>query len=88
MLVSPDLTSVFLLQLLSAASLFQLGVLQRHCELICSQHVNLDNAVSIYKIAKVKHTHTHTLRRQYVTPVAKRRKSTCLMKIKILKHNM
>ncbi|XP_070764286.1 ankyrin repeat and BTB/POZ domain-containing protein 2 isoform X2 [Enoplosus armatus] len=41
-----------LLELLSAASLFQLGVLQRHCELICSQHINLDNAVSIYKTAK------------------------------------
>uniref|UniRef100_A0A669C7M0 Ankyrin repeat and BTB/POZ domain-containing protein 2 n=1 Tax=Oreochromis niloticus TaxID=8128 RepID=A0A669C7M0_ORENI len=39
--------------LLSAASLFQLGALQRHCELICSQHINLDNAVSIYKTAKV-----------------------------------
>ncbi|XP_028263475.1 ankyrin repeat and BTB/POZ domain-containing protein 2 [Parambassis ranga] len=41
-----------LLELLSAASLFQLGALQRHCELICSQHINLDNAVSIYKTAK------------------------------------
>uniref|UniRef100_A0A3B4GBC8 Ankyrin repeat and BTB/POZ domain-containing protein 2 n=1 Tax=Pundamilia nyererei TaxID=303518 RepID=A0A3B4GBC8_9CICH len=41
------------LQLLSAASLFQLGALQRHCELICSQHISLDNAVSIYKTAKV-----------------------------------
>ncbi|XP_061577452.1 ankyrin repeat and BTB/POZ domain-containing protein 2 [Cololabis saira] len=41
-----------LLELLSAASLFQLGVLQRHCELFCSQHINLDNAVSIYKTAK------------------------------------
>ncbi|XP_035763061.1 ankyrin repeat and BTB/POZ domain-containing protein 2 [Neolamprologus brichardi] len=42
-----------LLELLSAASLFQLGALQRHCELICSQHISLDNAVSIYKTAKV-----------------------------------
>uniref|UniRef100_A0A667XGR1 Ankyrin repeat and BTB domain containing 2 n=1 Tax=Myripristis murdjan TaxID=586833 RepID=A0A667XGR1_9TELE len=41
-----------LLELLSAASLFQLGALQRHCELRCSQHINLDNAVSIYKTAK------------------------------------
>uniref|UniRef100_A0A3Q1B7B6 BTB domain-containing protein n=1 Tax=Amphiprion ocellaris TaxID=80972 RepID=A0A3Q1B7B6_AMPOC len=40
-------------QLLSVACLFQLGALQRHCELICSQHINLDNAVSIYKTAKV-----------------------------------
>uniref|UniRef100_A0A673BN16 BTB domain-containing protein n=1 Tax=Sphaeramia orbicularis TaxID=375764 RepID=A0A673BN16_9TELE len=38
--------------LLSAASLFQLAALQRHCELICSQHITLDNAVSIYKMAK------------------------------------
>lgn len=35
--------------------MFQLGVLQRHCELICSQHINLENAVSIYKTAKVTH---------------------------------
>uniref|UniRef100_A0AAQ4QNZ3 Ankyrin repeat and BTB/POZ domain-containing protein 2 n=1 Tax=Gasterosteus aculeatus aculeatus TaxID=481459 RepID=A0AAQ4QNZ3_GASAC len=42
--------------LMSAASLFQLRMLQRHCELICSQLINLDNAVSIYKRAKVKHT--------------------------------
>uniref|UniRef100_H3BYI7 BTB domain-containing protein n=1 Tax=Tetraodon nigroviridis TaxID=99883 RepID=H3BYI7_TETNG len=41
-----------LLELLSASSTFQLGVLQRHCELICSQHISLDNAVSIYKTAK------------------------------------
>ncbi|XP_068595980.1 ankyrin repeat and BTB/POZ domain-containing protein 2 [Brachionichthys hirsutus] len=41
-----------LLELLSAASLFQLGVLQRHCELICSRRVSQDNAVSIYKTAK------------------------------------
>ncbi|KAG7238107.1 hypothetical protein INR49_030169 [Caranx melampygus] len=41
-----------LLELLSAASIFQLGALQRHCELICSHHINLDNAVSIYKTAK------------------------------------
>ncbi|KAM9376338.1 ankyrin repeat and BTB/POZ domain-containing protein 2 [Pholidichthys leucotaenia] len=41
-----------LLELLSAASQFQLVALQRHCELLCSQHINLDNAVSIYKAAK------------------------------------
>lgn len=49
----PLKSSCFLLQLLSAASLFQLGALQRHCELICSQHISLDNAVCIYKTAKV-----------------------------------
>uniref|UniRef100_A0A7N8WXT5 Ankyrin repeat and BTB/POZ domain-containing protein 2 n=1 Tax=Mastacembelus armatus TaxID=205130 RepID=A0A7N8WXT5_9TELE len=42
-----------LLELLSAASMYQLGALQRHCELICSQHINLDNAVNIYKTAKI-----------------------------------
>ncbi|XP_047210381.1 ankyrin repeat and BTB/POZ domain-containing protein 2 [Girardinichthys multiradiatus] len=41
-----------LLELLSTANQFQLGALKRHCELICSQHINLDNAVSIYKTAK------------------------------------
>uniref|UniRef100_A0A6Q2Z012 ABTB2/3 histone-like domain-containing protein n=1 Tax=Esox lucius TaxID=8010 RepID=A0A6Q2Z012_ESOLU len=41
-----------LLELLSAASTFQLGALQRHCEIICSQSINLDNAVSIYRMAK------------------------------------
>ncbi|XP_062317950.1 ankyrin repeat and BTB/POZ domain-containing protein 2 isoform X2 [Osmerus eperlanus] len=41
-----------LLELLSAANLFQLGALQRHCELICSRSINLDNAVSIYRTAK------------------------------------
>lgn len=55
---SSNICLCFLLQLLSAASQFQLGLLQRHCELICSQHINLDNAVSIYKTAKVTHTHT------------------------------
>lgn len=66
----------FLLQLLSAASLFQLGALQRHCELICSHHINLDNAVSIYKTAKVtfilicnavhKATWRHTINHLYI----------------------
>uniref|UniRef100_A0A1A8F0Q6 Ankyrin repeat and BTB (POZ) domain containing 2 n=1 Tax=Nothobranchius korthausae TaxID=1143690 RepID=A0A1A8F0Q6_9TELE len=41
-----------LLELLSAAHLFQLGALQRHCELTCSQHINLDSAVGIYRTAK------------------------------------
>ncbi|XP_061532579.1 ankyrin repeat and BTB/POZ domain-containing protein 2 [Phycodurus eques] len=41
-----------LLELLSAACVFQLGALQRHCELICSRHIDLDNAVGIYKTAK------------------------------------
>uniref|UniRef100_A0A8C5EIQ6 BTB domain-containing protein n=1 Tax=Gouania willdenowi TaxID=441366 RepID=A0A8C5EIQ6_GOUWI len=38
--------------LLAAANQFQLVALQRHCELICSHHITLENAVSIYKTAK------------------------------------
>ncbi|XP_052399410.1 ankyrin repeat and BTB/POZ domain-containing protein 2-like [Carassius gibelio] len=41
-----------LLELMTAASLFQLGVLQRHCEIICAQNIDLDNAVNIYNTAK------------------------------------
>ncbi|KAK7117925.1 hypothetical protein R3I94_023216 [Phoxinus phoxinus] len=41
-----------LLELLSAASLFQLGALQRHCEILCAQSIDLDNAVNIYQTAK------------------------------------
>ncbi|XP_043084408.1 LOW QUALITY PROTEIN: ankyrin repeat and BTB/POZ domain-containing protein 2 [Puntigrus tetrazona] len=41
-----------LLELLSAASLFQLGALQRHCEMICAKNIDLDNAVNIYNTAK------------------------------------
>ncbi|KAJ8390914.1 hypothetical protein AAFF_G00098340 [Aldrovandia affinis] len=40
------------LELLCAASLFQLGALQRHCEVTCTQSIDLDNAVSIYQTAK------------------------------------
>ncbi|KAM4722101.1 ankyrin repeat and BTB/POZ domain-containing protein 2 [Rhinophrynus dorsalis] len=40
-------------ELLSAASQFQLDALQRHCEMICSQSINTENAVSIYKYAKI-----------------------------------
>ncbi|XP_073724992.1 ankyrin repeat and BTB/POZ domain-containing protein 2-like [Misgurnus anguillicaudatus] len=41
-----------LLELLSAASLFQLGALQRHCEILCAQSIDLPNAVNIYNTAK------------------------------------
>ncbi|KAJ8249400.1 hypothetical protein GJAV_G00234390 [Gymnothorax javanicus] len=40
------------LELLSAASLFQLKTLQKRCEVICTQSIDLDNAVSIYQTAK------------------------------------
>ncbi|XP_072529720.1 ankyrin repeat and BTB/POZ domain-containing protein 2 [Salminus brasiliensis] len=41
-----------LLELLSVASLFQLVGLQRHCEQLCAQKIDLDNAVSVYNTAK------------------------------------
>ncbi|XP_057186532.1 ankyrin repeat and BTB/POZ domain-containing protein 2 [Triplophysa rosa] len=41
-----------LLELLSAASSFQLGALQRHCEILCAQNIDLDNAINIYNTAK------------------------------------
>lgn len=40
-------------QLLSAASLFQLDALQRHCEILCSQTLSVESAVNTYKYAKV-----------------------------------
>lgn len=43
-----------LLQLLSAASLFQLDALQRHCEILCSQTLSVESAVNTYKYAKVR----------------------------------
>lgn len=42
------------LQLLSAASLFQLDALQRHCEILCSQTLSVESAVNTYKYAKVR----------------------------------
>ncbi|XP_038664167.1 ankyrin repeat and BTB/POZ domain-containing protein 2 isoform X1 [Scyliorhinus canicula] len=41
------------LELLSAASLFELESLQRHCEIICTQIMNQENAVIIYCYAKI-----------------------------------
>ncbi|XP_053576510.1 ankyrin repeat and BTB/POZ domain-containing protein 2 isoform X2 [Bombina bombina] len=46
-----------ILELLSAASQFQLDALQRHCEIICSQAITIDNSVSIYKYAKAYGAH-------------------------------
>lgn len=45
-------------QLLPVATFYQLRGLQRRCEMSLSQSLTLDNAVSIYKAAKVK---THKL---------------------------
>lgn len=41
-----------LLELLAAASVFQLDALRRRCETLCCLHINLDNAVHIYHSAK------------------------------------
>ncbi|MBN3300868.1 ABTB2 protein, partial [Amia calva] len=41
------------LELLSAASLFQLAELQRHCEIICTKSITPESAVNIYRTAKV-----------------------------------
>ncbi|XP_063145678.1 ankyrin repeat and BTB/POZ domain-containing protein 2 [Candoia aspera] len=41
------------LELLSAASLFQLEGLQRHCEILCAQTINAESCVHIYKYAKI-----------------------------------
>ncbi|KAF7702246.1 ankyrin repeat and BTB/POZ domain-containing protein 2 [Silurus meridionalis] len=43
-----------LLELLSVATLFQLGGLQRHCELLCAQNISLENAVTVYNTAKAQ----------------------------------
>ncbi|KAM8939870.1 ankyrin repeat and BTB/POZ domain-containing protein 2 [Pelodytes ibericus] len=50
---SIEVPTAAILELLAAASQFQLDALQRHCEMICSQGINTDNAVSIYKYAKI-----------------------------------
>ncbi|XP_069755530.1 ankyrin repeat and BTB/POZ domain-containing protein 2 isoform X2 [Narcine bancroftii] len=45
------------LELLSAASLFELEALQRHCEIMCAKIMNLENAVIIYCYAKIHNAH-------------------------------
>lgn len=50
---SMDIPTADILELLSAASLFQLDALQRHCEILCSQTLSVESAVNTYKYAKI-----------------------------------
>ncbi|XP_052549088.1 ankyrin repeat and BTB/POZ domain-containing protein 2 [Tympanuchus pallidicinctus] len=50
---SMEIPTTDILELLSAASLFQLDGLQRHCEILCAQMISMENSVSIYKYAKI-----------------------------------
>ncbi|RMB98038.1 hypothetical protein DUI87_25516 [Hirundo rustica rustica] len=50
---SMEIPTTDILELLSAASLFQLDGLQRHCEILCAQTISMDNSVHIYKYAKI-----------------------------------
>uniref|UniRef100_A0A8C4YCI8 Ankyrin repeat and BTB domain containing 2 n=1 Tax=Gopherus evgoodei TaxID=1825980 RepID=A0A8C4YCI8_9SAUR len=47
------LVTAAVLFLLSAASLFQLDGLQRHCEILCAQTISMESSVNIYKYAKI-----------------------------------
>uniref|UniRef100_A0A672LB15 Ankyrin repeat and BTB domain containing 2 n=1 Tax=Sinocyclocheilus grahami TaxID=75366 RepID=A0A672LB15_SINGR len=46
-------TRSYPVQLLPVAHSFQLPVLKRLCEMLCSERINLNNAVSIYQTSKV-----------------------------------
>uniref|UniRef100_A0A8C0HHR1 Ankyrin repeat and BTB/POZ domain-containing protein 2 n=1 Tax=Buteo japonicus TaxID=224669 RepID=A0A8C0HHR1_9AVES len=50
---SMEIPTADILELLSAASLFQLDGLQRHCEILCAQTISMENSVNIYKYAKI-----------------------------------
>uniref|UniRef100_A0A663F9N9 Ankyrin repeat and BTB domain containing 2 n=1 Tax=Aquila chrysaetos chrysaetos TaxID=223781 RepID=A0A663F9N9_AQUCH len=50
---SMEIPTTDILELLSAASLFQLDGLQRHCEILCAQTISMENSVNIYKYAKI-----------------------------------
>ncbi|XP_069077951.1 ankyrin repeat and BTB/POZ domain-containing protein 2 isoform X1 [Pleurodeles waltl] len=50
---SIDIPTADILELLSAASLFQLDALQRHCEIRCAHTITTETAVHVYKYAKI-----------------------------------
>ncbi|XP_060620953.2 ankyrin repeat and BTB/POZ domain-containing protein 2 [Anolis sagrei] len=50
---SMEIAITDVLELLSAASLFQLDGLQRYCEILCSQTISIESCVNIYKYAKI-----------------------------------
>nr|XP_020638484.1 ankyrin repeat and BTB/POZ domain-containing protein 2 isoform X2 [Pogona vitticeps] len=50
---SMEIPTSDILELLSAASLFQLDGLQRHCEILCAQTISTDTCINIYKYAKI-----------------------------------
>ncbi|XP_050753714.1 ankyrin repeat and BTB/POZ domain-containing protein 2 isoform X3 [Gymnogyps californianus] len=50
---SMEIPTADILELLSAASLFQLDGLQRHCEILCAQTISMENSVNVYKYAKI-----------------------------------
>uniref|UniRef100_A0A2K5DX76 Ankyrin repeat and BTB domain containing 2 n=1 Tax=Aotus nancymaae TaxID=37293 RepID=A0A2K5DX76_AOTNA len=55
---SMEIPTADILELLSAASLFQLDALQRHCEILCSQTLSVESAVNTYKYAKIHNAGT------------------------------
>uniref|UniRef100_A0A8C8S5P6 Ankyrin repeat and BTB/POZ domain-containing protein 2 n=1 Tax=Pelusios castaneus TaxID=367368 RepID=A0A8C8S5P6_9SAUR len=50
---SMEIPTADILELLSAASLFQLDGLQRHCEILCAQTISMESSINIYKYAKI-----------------------------------
>ena len=47
-----------LVQLVAVADSFQVGALKRQCEILCSDRIQLENAVRLYLKARVRREHT------------------------------